>query len=326
MDSNFSSGGTGGKPNLLLISQQLGVGKTSLAVNVFNFGSVTVSEAFKEARISVPVRKEMEQALLVYVDLPYTIQDVSQFSTLGEYVAYKMWAAARKQQIGESVVDAAVWKANQSARTVDSCFGYLRRVLNMRPLYFVFDEVQHVERYGSLFQTPESIANEAGMSNLQVRCSRLREFVSIWKELLFTPGFYAICTGVSEAIDEISNVLKGSKSPVNRVSVNLPSFNKDDLNDIVSTLRLSKDRACIREDLGLDTDEKRDSFIDWLYRISCGVPRNVIIALQGLEEANRSCAWSEILFVNKEDGKGIAVVSEEVEEEIMDEFPIIEVG
>ncbi len=149
-----------GHPNFVFISQELGVGMTSLGLNLFNFQSKTVANVFHKVQenkeITDVVAEYMSSAQTVYCPIHHPSPE---FQSLESMISHLMWVSALTQLVGFDDIEAELgWEKYAHIHySVNCCFEILLRKTNCKSLYFYFDELQMIEEFPNhLFVSPGS--------------------------------------------------------------------------------------------------------------------------------------------------------------------------
>ncbi len=251
-----------GKYEYPIASQLFGSGKTSLAINAFNFQSEHVLAVFEEFALSNGLKDkdnvminygdqfEMFETMTMYdyfksmktVRIDLALTECEFVGTLQARVSYMMWVGAMRRLFGVSTSQSGeFWKEHMTSSTPLQCYLALMNLVRA-PIFFVFDEIQAVEMWDAptcifstsvteLQKTALLTSNPDSDVGKDVRLQKQKDFIWTLRGLL-NYRFCFMSVGRSDVIYRVSE-----RSPINictRIQILLPTFSAKDIHDVLN--------------------------------------------------------------------------------------------
>lgn len=263
------------KPTLLVTGQMFGSGKTALGRRLLDFSNPRVEKLFRERPLqSDSGAAPLAEALTVTIDLQqYAPPSRQSPIELQFFLAKLVWCCTLTRFTGVSPEAAnALWN-KRTRLSLTECVTTLTSALN-RSLLLHFDEVGTVEdsTWADFFPT-----NTSDDDTDQKRT--IRRYYALWLALLPLlrhDRAFLYLTGKSTALSLIGRGLLGmSQSPSKVQQLTLGCFEIEHLDDLVNSVAGA-------EFLDLSSNDVKREFLDWLHRLTGGVPRLVSYALHYL--------------------------------------------
>jgi hypothetical protein len=264
--------GTSDKLNMIIINQMYGSGTTEFGRHLFHFQDERIEKLFDDVfKLDSPTHKILRETLPVYIDLQ---KASSEGLSLEAWLSRTIFVSTLEQCFnipsGESH---ALW-LRAGIRGIEQCvFTLLSMVL--KPLFFHFDEI------GVLPKLFPSLHDKDHPKEI---------FYEFWRKTMCIQlsGCFIYISGKNLDLENHCG------APGMVCNIRLALFRAQDIQDIIWD---SDSPTIVGDKLLIPSQEKADEVVEWLFKMTTGVPAYVEFALQYMmsetQQQNRFVNWQQ---------------------------------